>query len=125
MSEIKTALIVDDSLAARMLMRSILAELRPNWATVLGKDGEDALRQTEATPVQVMFPDINMPGMDGFELATRLLERFPDEPIALCSANIQEKVRERARERGFHFVGKPLTQAKIAAFIDGLEESDD
>lgn len=122
MSAIKTALIVDDSLAARMLMRSILEDLRPGWGLVLGKDGDDALLQTESTPVHVMFLDVNMPGMDGFELAEKLKERFPGVPISMVTANIQQKVQERAGERGAYFIGKPITQAKVEAFVDSLED---
>ena len=125
MSQIKTALIVDDSIAARMLLRSILEQLRPGWATVLATDGADALEKTKAAPAQVMFIDINMPGIDGFELSEKLRERFPRVPIALVTTNIQEKVRDRAAERNLQFIGKPITRAKVEAFVDSLDDLDD
>ena len=117
MREIKNFLVVDDSLTVRMFLKHLLAEQRPEWNTVLATGGEDALTQCKSVDIQAMVIDINMPGMDGFELAGMMKELFPEAPITMLTANVQSKVRDRARENGYGFVPKPVTPEKVQELV--------
>ena len=66
-------LIVDDSAAIRKILLRVLTQT----TLAIGKiheaaDGVEALRVLEANPVSLILSDINMPGMDGIELVTRV-----------------------------------------------------
>ncbi|RDH85395.1 MAG: response regulator [endosymbiont of Escarpia spicata] len=113
-----TMLIVDDSKLSRMMVRAIVKQVQGNWNIIEAENGEDALVKSEAETVDIMTLDYNMPGMDGLILAEHMRQRFPDASIALLTANIQDTIRQRAESAGVGFIQKPITEDKIAAFVD-------
>lgn len=116
-----TVLIVDDSLTARSWASHALAELRSHWAVVEAASAEEALEKCDAARIDGALIDLNMPGMDGFELASRLERELPELRIAVLTADIQERTRARAEERGYQFIAKPLTARKLEPFAARLE----
>ncbi|MBF0189448.1 MAG: response regulator [Magnetococcales bacterium] len=116
----RTALIVDDSSLARMMMRKIFATGFKEWTLVEAKDGEEALSIVGETPLSLALVDFNMPGLNGIELAEKLMENQPELPIHLVTANIQERMRLRAEALGLGFIKKPINPQKIAAVINSL-----
>ena len=118
----KTVLIVDDSRVARMKVRKLVAAAHPDWSIIEAGDGTEALEKTESNAVDLMTIDLNMPGMDGLTLATRLREKCPAAHMALLTANIQDSVRHRAEALGIDFITKPLTEDSILACISRMEK---
>ena len=118
-----TAIVVDDSLSVRLLTAKMLGELRPDWTIIAASDGEDALAKADGLTLDLMILDINMPGIDGFELAEKLRPASPNAWITLLSANVQEKVQTRARERDLGFIEKPVSIEKLEALLHDFEES--
>lgn len=114
----RRVLIADDSRLARMMLRSTLASARPNWEIVESGDAEEALAKAADQPMDLFLLDINMPGMNGLELGSKLKERLPDVPVALVTANVQDKMRDRAEAKGFIFLEKPITDEKVADLLD-------
>lgn len=112
-------LIVDDSKLARMVVTSTLRRIRPDWAVVEATSGDEALAAVEKGTVQIALVDFNMPGMDGLELVAKLRQRDTAMPIAVVSANLQDEIIARARELNAAFVGKPLTDDALDAFLKG------
>ncbi|RDH91289.1 MAG: response regulator [endosymbiont of Seepiophila jonesi] len=113
-----TMLIVDDSKLSRMMVRAIVGQVQGDWNIIEAENGEDALVKSEAETVDIMTLDYNMPGMDGLTLAEHMRQRFPDASIAMLTANIQDTIRQRAESAGVGFIQKPITEEKIAAFVD-------
>ncbi|QYZ65678.1 MAG: response regulator receiver protein [Gammaproteobacteria bacterium (ex Lamellibrachia satsuma)] len=113
-----TMLIVDDSKLSRMMVRAIVKQVQGDWNIIEAENGEDALVKSEAETVDIMTLDYNMPGMDGLTLAEHMRQRFPDASIALLTANIQDTIRLRAESAGVGFIQKPITEDKIAEFVD-------
>ncbi len=113
-----TMLIVDDSKLSRMMVRAIVKQVQGDWNIIEAENGEDALVKSEAETVDIMTLDYNMPGMDGLTLAEHMRQRFPDASIVLLTANIQDTIRQRAESVGVGFIQKPITEDKIAAFVD-------
>lgn len=117
MSSVPTVLIVDDSRFARLMIRTFITNVHPDWAFIEASNGQEALEKTAACTVDVMSIDLNMPGMDGLTLATHLREKHPMARITLVTANIQESVRQRAEAAGVGFIAKPITEANTEAFV--------
>jgi len=112
-------LVVDDSRVSRMLIRTIIAQAKPEASVIEASNAEEALQKTVEISISVATLDLNMPGMDGLLLASKLVERFPAAKIGLLTANIQETVRQRAQALGIGFISKPITEEKILNFING------
>lgn len=94
-------LIVDDHADVRFLIRAIVEDSPLDVEVVAEADGaESALAQLDAALPDVVVLDALMPGRDGFELAPMILERRPGQPILLCSAIVDDVVRERAAAAG-------------------------
>jgi CheY-like chemotaxis protein len=112
-------LIVDDSKLARMVVTSALRRIRPDWTITEATSGDEALAAIKKGGVQIVLVDFNMPGMDGLVLVAKLRQADADMPIALVSANLQDEIIARARELNAAFVGKPLTDEALGAFLTG------
>ncbi len=112
---------VDDSRLARILFQRVVSASFPNWRFQEAPGGSEALAMAAADPPDVALVDLNMPGMNGLELAEQLRERYPEMTIALVTANIQEKVRSRVVGKGFVFLEKPLAQEDSEGLLKGLE----
>jgi CheY-like chemotaxis protein len=114
-----TALIVDDSKLARLVVAKLLRQLRPDWEVVEAISSDAAISVIGQRRVDVVLLDFNMPGKDGLELAADLRAAEPDMPIAVVSANIQEEIIARARSVDATFLSKPLTEEALAGFLSG------
>jgi two-component system, chemotaxis family, chemotaxis protein CheY len=114
-------LVVDDSRTSRMLIRGMVASLRPVWRVVEAATGDEALERVEFDKPQFVSMDVNMPGMSGLEGAGRIRIRHPGTRIVMCSANVQESVRQTAAKVGIHFVAKPITPTSINEMIRYFE----
>jgi CheY-like chemotaxis protein len=114
-----TVLLVDDSKLARIVAGRALATVQPDWAKLEAANAEEALAAADGGGIDVALLDFNMPGRDGLELAAELRERFPDMPIAVITANLQDEVVARARQVNAAFVPKPLDATGLRPFLEG------
>ena len=110
-------LIVDDSKVARMSATGIVRRLRPDWSLVEAANSDAALAVLRAQPIDVALVDVNMPGVNGLDLAREMRALRPAMPVAIVSANIQDEVAKAAREMDAAFLPKPLTEEAIAPFL--------
>jgi CheY-like chemotaxis protein len=114
-----TVLIVDDSKLARIVVGKALAALQPDWIKVEAGNAEEAEALLQGGTVDLAIIDFNMPGRNGLELAERIRNAFPDMPIALATANIQDEIIAKAREIDATFVAKPITEDGLRGFLSG------
>jgi two-component system chemotaxis response regulator CheY len=115
-------LIVDDARTSRMIIKGIVAKLRPTWRIVEAASGDEALlRVGEEAPAYISM-DVNMPGMTGLEAAGRIRLRHPEINIVLCTANVQESIRNAAEKAGIHFVAKPINENTVTTMIAHFEQ---
>jgi two-component system, LytTR family, response regulator len=111
-------LIVDDEPAARRGVRQLLAAF-PEFA-VAGecRNGAEALAALDASAPDVVFLDIQMPGIDGFEvIRRRTVERMPE--VVFLTAFNQYAVRAFEAE-ALDYLVKPVSEARFAAMMKRL-----
>jgi chemosensory pili system protein ChpA (sensor histidine kinase/response regulator) len=87
------------------------------------KDGLDAIEQLREHVPDLFLMDIEMPRMDGFELASHVRNdpRLQHIPIIMITSRTGEKHRERARKIGVErYLGKPFQEAELMQEIDVL-----
>ncbi|HEV2212424.1 MAG TPA: response regulator, partial [Gammaproteobacteria bacterium] len=114
-------MVVDDSITVRRVTQRLLE--RYNMRVVTAKDGVDALATLQETIPDVMLLDIEMPRMDGYELAQHMRndERFKNIPIIMITSRTGEKHRNRAMEIGVNkYLGKPYQEAELLENIQEL-----
>ncbi len=114
-------MVVDDSVTVRKVTSRLLE--RHGMEVVLAKDGMDAITQLQEIKPDIMLLDIEMPRMDGFEVATlvRHDERLQDVPIIMITSRTGEKHKQRAMEIGVNrYMGKPFQENALLATIKEL-----
>lgn len=82
------ALVVDDSLAIQKSLETHLATLPQIGKVEFADDGHSALQMAQATRYDLIFLDVMMPGLDGYDTCTRLrkLPEYKKTPIIMVSA---------------------------------------
>jgi chemosensory pili system protein ChpA (sensor histidine kinase/response regulator) len=111
-------MVVDDSLTVRKITSRLLE--REGYRVITAKDGLDALEQMKDALPAVMLVDIEMPRMDGFDLARNVRgdPRTRDVPIIIISSRTAEKHRSQAAQLGVNvFLGKPYPEAELLQHI--------
>lgn len=114
----KVILVCDDSRISRMMIKAIIVDRKPNWTVIEAENGDDALAKVAEQPFDIATLDLNMPGMDGLELAEKLQAIYPTAKYSLLTANIQDSIKERADKLNLTFIGKPITEEKVGAYLD-------
>lgn len=114
-----TILIVDDSKLARIVVGKAVSAAQPEWKKLEAGNADDALALLESESVNVAVLDFNMPGRNGLELAGEIRKLFPDMPIALATANVQDEIIAQARAINVSFVPKPITEDGLKGFLTG------
>ncbi len=111
-------MVVDDSLTVRKITSRLLA--RENYEVLTAKDGVDALQQLQEVIPDVMLLDIEMPRMDGFELARNIRadKKLAGIPIIMITSRTAEKHRNFALEIGVNeYLGKPYQEDELLRLI--------
>ncbi|MCB1957801.1 MAG: response regulator, partial [Rhodocyclaceae bacterium] len=117
-AHIPTVMVVDDSLTVRKITGRLLE--REGYRVVTAKDGVDALERLLDTVPDVILSDIEMPRMDGFDLARNIRadQRLKALPIIMITSRLADKHKEYAREIGVqHYLGKPYDEAELLGLI--------
>ncbi len=116
-----TVMVVDDSITVRKVTSRLLQ--RNGMQVLTAKDGVDAVAQLQENIPDVMLLDIEMPRMDGFELATHIRNepRLRQIPIIMITSRTGDKHRRRAREIGVNrYLGKPYQESELLQNIEEL-----
>jgi diguanylate cyclase (GGDEF)-like protein len=107
-------LIVDDESAVRNLLASILCD---KYDCTTAESAEEALSYLEREPFDLVISDINMGGMSGIELVSRVVESLPDAVAMMISGNDNiESPIEAIRRGAFDYIRKPfdIDQVEVA-----------
>ena len=113
-------LVVDDSLTVRKITTRLLT--REGFRVDSAKDGVDALEKMHDLIPDVVLLDVEMPRMDGFELARvmRRDARLKSVPIIMITSRTADKHRNHAMEIGVNvYLGKPYQEQQL---LDSIAE---
>lgn len=113
-----TVMVVDDSITVRRVTTRLLE--RHDMEVVTAKDGVEAMALLEDTIPDVMLLDIEMPRMDGYEVASHMRndERYKNVPIVMITSRTGAKHRKRAEAIGVdRYMGKPYQETELLANI--------
>ncbi|HUA78826.1 MAG TPA: Hpt domain-containing protein [Dyella sp.] len=116
-------MVVDDSITMRKVTGRVLE--RHEYEVETAKDGLDALEKLHERVPDLMLLDIEMPRMDGYELAEQMKAdpRWRHVPIIMITSRTGEKHRQRAFDIGVdRYLGKPYQEAELLAQISEVLE---
>jgi len=120
-----TIMVVDDSITMRKVTSRILE--RHDMQVVTAKDGVDAVSLLQDQVPDLMLLDIEMPRMDGYELATHMRNdsRLKNIPIIMITSRSGAKHRERAEDIGVNrYLGKPYQEADLMSHVIELLDAE-
>ena len=118
-----TVMVVDDSITVRRVTTRLLE--RHEMEVITAKDGVDAVATLEDTIPDVMLLDVEMPRMDGYELATQMRNdaRYKNVPIIMITSRTGAKHRDRAMAIGVdRYLGKPYQEMELLENINQVLE---
>jgi len=113
----RTVLIVDDHADFRRTLRALL---EADGFEVVGEapDGRSAITETERLRPRLVLLDIQLPDLDGFEVAARLKEGTHPPAIVLTSSRSASSYRRRLAQSDLGFIAKSeLSGEALAGFF--------
>ena len=116
--KVPLVLVVDDSITVRRVTQRLL--LREGYRVALAADGLQALERLQEERPTVVLSDIEMPRMDGFDLARNIRAdaTLRDLPIVMITSRIAQKHRDHAIELGVnHYLGKPYSDEELLSLV--------
>lgn len=109
--------ICDDSSMARKQMARSLPD---NWDVdiTFARDGFEGLRAINNTRAEIMFLDLNMPEMDGYEVLRAIREMDLPTMVIVVSGDIQPEAYQRVVKLGaLDFIKKPVESGQIEELL--------
>jgi len=113
---LSTILVVEDEILTRLATADHLREA--GYRVLEAADGDEARRLLRtAEPIEIVFSDINMPGMDGIGLARWIAKELPDVKVVLTSGDLRNAPAARIAA---HYLEKPYDLDALGRLIKGL-----
>lgn len=112
-------LIVEDEKVNQKLLQKVVTQI--GYEADVASNGQEALKKIleEQAPYGLVFMDLNMPVMDGYEAAAALRKQGNQTPIVALSANVLLEERGRCLQLGMNdFLSKPARRAELEAMIN-------
>lgn len=116
-------LIVDDDATSRTIYQTAIKMKFPSGNVVVASDGFQGWELARALSPDLMIIDLNMPGMNGFELIATLHgdELFKEIPLVITSATIDDGNKRVLQILGVqHFLTKPVEPSRLAKLVSTL-----
>ncbi len=118
-------LIVDDTKLSRtMLLKRIPKSIKETSSIFQGVNGQEALDFYKAYKPDVVFLDLTMPVMDGYEALSRIMEFDGNAVVYIVTADIQAKAKERVLASGAMGIEtKPIDESRLAEIFASLKKA--
>jgi two-component system, OmpR family, response regulator len=114
----RTLVVEDEARLAELLQRGLTEE---DMLVDLAATGEDAVWMAEATPYDVVLLDVNLPGIDGFEVCRRLRDTGVRTPVLMLTARDAVEDRIAGLDTGADdYVVKPFDFGELLARLRAL-----
>ena len=117
----KNILLVDDDSIYLFIAQKIINKILPDAIINTCKNGQEAISLMDSLNPDIMFLDINMPVLNGWDLLDKLINQKINFPIFIVSSSIDEKDKAKAKSyvdlvKGY--ISKPLNADKLKSLID-------
>ena len=110
-------LVVEDDHTNQLLMKTMLEKRGVHVS--LASNGEEAVRIVELEKHDLIFMDITMPAMDGYETTKEIRKKKIKTPIIACTAHAFDQDRNRSSQAGMNdFVSKPYRNKDILRVLN-------
>jgi two-component system chemotaxis response regulator CheY len=115
-------LVVDDSkLSRKMLIRSFPDSVIENSEIIQGENGQEGFELYQKHTPEIVFLDLTMPIMDGFEALEKIIEYDKDAFVVIVTADIQVKAKEKVLSLGAKYMEhKPITKERVNFIFKSL-----
>ncbi|MCC9166925.1 hybrid sensor histidine kinase/response regulator [Pontibacter harenae] len=117
----KRVLVVDDNETNRSILEGQLLQWK--YRPQLVASGEEALQLLQDQPFDLVVSDMQMPEMDGVELAKRIKEHHPELPVVLLSS-MGNELKPEQRALFYVVLTKPVKQLELYKYVtDALKQA--
>jgi DNA-binding NtrC family response regulator len=117
---VSSVLLVDDEPGVLFTLSELLTER--GHRVIESRSGDDALRKLDEA--DTVLTDLAMPGMDGLELVSHIVQRDPTLPVILLTAHGSERVAVTAMKQGaYDYLKKPFDIDEVAVVIERALEA--
>jgi two-component system LytT family response regulator len=117
MSDKLKAIIVDDERPARLMISSLLENFKDSICLIgEAKNGKEAIELIERELPNIVFLDIQMPDMNGFEVLSRLSR----QPMVIFVTAFEQYAIDAFRENSIDYLIKPVEEERFAQSINKL-----
>lgn len=115
-------LVCDDSKMARKMLIKILQGYGVNVSEIVeASNGQEAVLKYEEYKPDLVFMDLTMPIMTGFEAIKIICEKNNQAKIIVISADIQENSMNKAKENGaIGFIKKPVSESSLKPMLEKM-----
>ena len=100
-------LFVDDEPKITEGLQRMLRSMRREWEMTFASSGPKALEKLAAQPFDVVVSDMRMPGMDGCQLLTEVMQRHPQIIRIILSGYSDKEMVMRSIGLAHHYLSKP------------------
>ena len=110
-------LVADDEKSIRLTVSQALSSQGYEVSTAI--DGSTAIEQLQASPVELLLLDIQMPGMDGIEVLQKAMAQQPSLKVIMISAHGSVDNAVEAMKLGaVDYLQKPFTPGELRELVD-------
>jgi two-component system sensor histidine kinase/response regulator len=117
----ETVLVAEDHFVNQQLFQTILE--KRGFRTLVASDGSEAVEAVQANPeIGLIFMDVQMPNLNGYDATTKIRELGIDTPIVAVTANALSGDRDRCVRVGMNeYMSKPFKKNDIDAVLERLK----
>lgn len=115
-------LIVEDNKPVSLLISRVIEEAGHTY--YIAADGEVALRMYSQRPVDLVIVDVELPGIDGYQVTREIRNGTAALPLVIISGNQGEAWRQQAIDAGANeFLPKPVRPSELQALLERYQHS--
>lgn len=113
----KTVLYVDDNDEILEIVNIVMS--KSNYNLIAENNSQNAIKTCLDKKPDLVLMDINMPGMDGFEITKQLREKNFDNPIIILTASESSADRQKAKAAGCtDYILKTVDMQNVGQIVD-------
>jgi len=114
-------LVADDSKLARLSLIKIVKELEPSCEVIEAENGQIAVEKFQENSPSIVFLDLTMPIIDGYEALAQIIEMNPKAQVVVVTADIQSQAQAQVIALGAKMViPKPISSEKMQTVLQQL-----